>query len=111
MKITKWLEDVDFFDGKIQIESIHETDTTQEVRIILPEGKAMKEHKAPSSITIQVLKGKVWLDTDGIRHELYYGDMVSLDENIPHFLGAFKNSVIRITLSKIDTVQRMQKAI
>ncbi len=106
MKIINWFKDLDFQSG-LKIEALHEGKGTKEIRIIMPKGELMKEHKAPEEIMVQVLKGRIWFEVLGDRYEFDRGDMISLEAKVPHSLGAFEDSVIRLSLNKKDEVKRV----
>ncbi len=108
MKTSQWLKDVSFENG-LNIQAMLETNTAKDIRIIMPKDEMMKEHKAPGAIVVQILQGKIWFEVDGQKHEFNSGDMLSLEALVPHSLGAYENSVIRLTLSKIDDVNRVLK--
>jgi quercetin dioxygenase-like cupin family protein len=69
----------------------------------------MKEHKAPFPITVQVIEGKIDFGVEGANFELVTGDLIGLEANIPHDLKAIEESIVRLSLSKLDSVQRVQK--
>ncbi len=108
MKTAKWFEDVTFDKG-LNIGALIETDTSKEIRIVMPKDEIMKEHKAPGAIVVQILKGHIWFEVEGERYEFKSGDMLSLDAQVPHSLGGLEDSIIRLTLSKIDSVNRVLK--
>ena len=88
-----------------------ETDFTKEIRIVFREGQFMKEHKAGYPIVIEVLEGAIDFGVNGEMIELNQHDMITLSANVPHDLKALKDSIVRLTLSKLDTVDRVQKVV
>ena len=44
-----------------------------------------------------------------VQYKLIKGDLVSLEASIPHDLVAVENSIVRLTLSKLDSVDRVVK--
>ncbi len=109
MQTIQWFENVSF-DAGLDIKALLQTDSSKEIRIIMPKDAAMKEHKAPGAIVVQVLQGHIWFEVEGKKSEFKAGDMLSLDANIPHSLGGLEDSIIRLSLSKIDDVKRVWKA-
>ncbi len=106
MKTAKWFNEVTFDEG-LNIQALMETESSKEIRIIMPKGEIMKEHKAPGAIVVQVLNGKIWFEVEGNKHEFKSGDMLALDAKVPHSLGGLEDSIIRLSLSKIDSVKRV----
>jgi quercetin dioxygenase-like cupin family protein len=106
MEKSSFLENLRFGD-KVQIDKMVETPFSKEIRICMAGGNVMKEHTAPGAITILVLKGRVTITSMGEHAELENGEMVCFDANVPHSLEAHEESVIRLTLSKNDSVKRV----
>lgn len=109
MKIESFNEDVVFGD-KISTKVILETSFSKEIRILLKSGQLMKEHKAPFPIIVQVLEGEIDFGILGKIHKLQKGAIVTLNANVPHDLTALQDSIVRLTLSKLDTVSRVENA-
>jgi len=74
-------------------------------------GQVMKEHKAPFPILIHVLDGEINFTAAGEKSLLKKGSIVTLEGNVPHDLTANQDSVVRLTLSKLDKVERVDKVI
>jgi len=71
----------------------------------------MKKHKAPFPIVVQVLSGAIDFNVNESIQYLKEGGMISLKANIPHDLTAREESVVRLTLSKLDKAERLEKVI
>ena len=57
---------------------------------------------------VHVLEGKIDFGVQGVISSLEKGAIIALEGNIPHDLTALKDSVIRLTLSKLDTAKRVE---
>ena len=109
MKIESFNENLDFNDNRIVIKVLLESSFSKEIRILLKQGQIMKEHQAPFPIIVHVLEGEIDFGVQGHIHQLKKGDMITLAGNIPHDLTALENSVVRLTLSKLDKAERVEK--
>lgn len=97
------------FANKPQIDLMLETSTSKEIRICMDQGNLMHEHTAPGAITIMVLEGAVVIASDERRFILHQGDMLFFDANVPHSLEALARSVVRLSLAKHDTIERVNQ--
>jgi len=95
------------FEGRVQTDKMFETLFSKEVRICMAKGNTMKEHTAPGAITIMVLKGVITVASGNETVNLSDGEMVCFDANTPHSLKAHEQSIIRLSLSKNDSVNRV----
>jgi quercetin dioxygenase-like cupin family protein len=95
------------FETKPVIEMLLETPFSKEIRICMGEGVMMREHTAPNAITIMVLEGSVTIESLGSSVCLTSGDTIYFDPKVPHSLHATLQSVVRLTLAKTDTLQRV----
>lgn len=111
MKIESFNENLNFSDQKIVTKVLLETSFSKEIRILLKEGQIMKEHKAPFPIIVHVLEGVINFGIQGKEHLLMNGDIINLDANVPHDLSAQKDSIVRLTLSKLDKPERVENVI
>lgn len=109
MNITSFNESLIFDDYKISTKVIIETSFSKEIRILLKQGQMMKEHQAPYPILIHILEGEISIGINGTKEVLSKGNIVALDAQIPHDLTAIDDSIIRLTLSKYDSVERVEK--
>jgi len=110
MKIKSFSENLDYNDNRIVTQVILETSFSKEIRILLKNGQIMNEHKAPLPIIVHVLKGKIDFGVEGEILSLKKGDIITLESNISHDLTAKEDSIIRLTLSKLDDANRVKKA-
>lgn len=106
MKTANFNDDKIFGD-KIVTKVILESDFSKEIRILLGTGQVMKEHESKFPIVIHVLSGSIDLGVKKVTHKLNKGGIIALEANVPHDLSALKDSVIRLTLSKSDSVERV----
>jgi quercetin dioxygenase-like cupin family protein len=103
-------KDLEFSDEKIVTKVILESSFSKEIRILLKSGQVMKEHKAPFPIIVHLLEGEIDFGVQGAVHLLKKGAIITLEGNIPHDLTARKDSIVRLTLSKLDKAERVEKA-
>ena len=92
----------------IKTEVILESSFTKEIQISLQKGKVMREHKTPYAIVVHMIRGKVDFNVGPEVYHLVEGDILSLEGNIVHELHAIEDSVVRLTLSKHDKVERVK---
>lgn len=109
MKTESFSENLDFNDNKVTTKVILESSFSKEIRILLKAGQKMKEHQAPYPIIVHVLEGAIDFGVQGETHHLKAGDILTLEGKIPHDLTAQKDSVVRLTLSKLDKSERVEK--
>lgn len=107
MKKSSFNEDIAFNDDKVAVKVIFETEVSKEIRILFKEGQQMKEHKTAFPITVHVLKGCIDFGVNGEKHKLAEGAIIALPGNVPHDLHATEESMVRLTLSKSDNIQRV----
>ena len=69
------------------------------VLIAMRKGAEMIKHKADGLISVQVLEGKMVLNTDERSVKLGAGQMLALHEGIPHSLLAKKKTIFLLTLT------------
>lgn len=68
------------------------------IRMVLPAGKIISEHKAPGEIIVQCLEGDITFTTMGEPKKLRAGDMLYLAASEPHALEAAKDSSFLLTI-------------
>ena len=111
MTIASFTKNKIFNDEKITVQLILETSFSKEIRILLKEGQVMKEHQAPLPIIVHILEGKIDFGIKGEVQQLQKGDLIALKARVPHDLHAKENSVVRLSLSKLDSAERVQQVI
>lgn len=109
MNIKSFNENLEFSHNRIITQVILETSFSKEIRILLKNGQTMKEHKAPFPIIVHILEGKIDFGVEGELITLKKGDVITLDSNIYHDLTAKEDSIVRLTLSKLDDASRVVK--
>lgn len=68
------------------------------IRMVLPAGKTLSEHKAPGEIIVQCLEGDITFTTMGEPKQLRAGDMLYLAAGEPHALTAIEDSSFLLTI-------------
>lgn len=111
MQITSINSELTFDPQRPIIKVLLDTDFTKEIRITMHQGTIMKEHKTHFPIVVHVVEGAISFGVNNQVLELITGDMIALNPSVPHDLKAHKNSVIRLTLSKQDTVERVERVV
>ena len=108
MKTASIYQDLEFNENKPAIKVILETDFTKEIRILMRENQEMKEHQTPFPIVVELLEGEIIFGVEGQNYEVKKGDLLTLSGGVPHNLIAKKESVIRLTLSELDSSKRVE---
>jgi len=109
MKTAAFLNDIQYNEEKVAISLLLETDFSKEIRIVFKKNQVMKDHKAPYPIVVQVLKGSINFGVNNEVKKLNSGDIISLEAKVIHNLTALEDSVVRLTLSKSDSVNRVKE--
>ncbi|MBE7652274.1 cupin domain-containing protein [Tenacibaculum finnmarkense] len=108
MKVASFLEDIKFNENKPAVSLLLDTGFSKEIRIVFKKGQVMEAHQAPFAIIVQVIKGCIDFGVDNEIKQLNAGDIISLKPQVVHDLTAVGESVVRLSLSKTDTVKRVE---
>lgn len=109
MKTASLMQDLVFAEGRPAIKVLMDTDAGKEIRIRFKKGQIMKEHSAPLPIVVEVFDGEIDFGVNGVVHNMKRGDLIALDPKVPHDLTALDDSIVRLSLSKGDSVSRVKK--
>lgn len=111
MNTASLIKDLEYKENKPAVSILLETKQSKEIRIALRAGQIMKEHKTPYPIVVEIFEGKIDFGVQGELLHLAKGDLIALDGGVPHDLTALENSIVRLTLSKADSLKRVEKII
>ncbi len=78
--------------------TIFKTDAMEAIRLVMPAGKQIAEHKAPGEITVQCLEGQVKFTARGATQTLDQHQMLYLETAEPHAVEAVKDSSVLVTI-------------
>ncbi len=67
------------------------------IRLVLPTGKQIAEHKAKGEITVQCLEGRVAFMSHDNRVELAAGTIIYLKAGVPHSLESLEDATVLVT--------------
>ena len=108
MKTSSLAKNITYKADRANVEPIFETSFSKEIRITMAKGQEMKEHQTPYPIVVELLSGEIIFGVEGQNYEVKKGDLLTLSGGVPHNLIAKKESVIRLTLSKLDSSKRVE---
>jgi len=109
MKSTNIFKDAIYNDDRVAITVLFETETTKEIRILFKAGQIMKKHQTSFPISVALVEGELDFGVNNEVHNLIKGDILALNGGVPHDLTAKTDCIVRLTLSKLDTVDRVIK--
>lgn len=105
---ASFYKNLTFSDTSVVITSMLESNFGKEIRIAFNDGQTMKEHKTKFPITVMTLRGSIKFTVGEEIHLLDEGDMIALEGDVMHELKATKQSVVRLSLHKSDSVERVK---
>ena len=68
------------------------------IRVVLPAGKALRQHDTPGEITVQCIEGEVEFSIGPTAHMLRAGDFLHLAPRAPHALRAIRDASLLVTI-------------
>jgi len=108
IKTASFFTDLEFSDKSVVITPMLDSNFGKEIRIAFKEGQVMKEHKTKFPITVMTLRGSIEFGVGEETFVLNEGDVIALEGNVMHELKATAESVVRLSLHKADTVERVK---
>jgi quercetin dioxygenase-like cupin family protein len=84
--------------GSTKTSTLFKTEVMEAIRLVLPAGKHVAEHKAPGEITVLCLEGRVTFTSQGVPKELSAGDLLYLTAADPHAVEAMEDSSLLVTI-------------
>jgi len=100
-------DNIEYSDKKVQITPLFESNSSKEIRIVFKKDQIMKEHQTKFPITVEIFEGSIDFGVSGEVHTLVKGDIVALEGSVKHDLKATQDSIVRLSLSKGDSVARV----
>jgi len=111
MNIASFFQDLTFSDKAVVIKALIDSDFGKEIRIAFKKNQVMKEHKTKFPITVMVLKGSVAFSIGDNTATLNSGDVIAVEGGVMHELQALEESVVRLSLHKNDSVDRVKSTV
>lgn len=111
MQTSSITDALSYNDLKPNVSVLLETENTKEIRILMKAGQLMKEHQTPFPIVVEIFEGSIEFGVNGKVLALTRGDLLSLEGGVPHNVQCISDSIIRLSLSKKDQVERVRKVI
>ncbi|MGH1538587.1 MAG: cupin domain-containing protein [Gammaproteobacteria bacterium] len=78
--------------------AIVKTDEMELIRLSLPLGKEIPNHKVSGPITVHCIKGKIEFTAMGATQELSQWELLHLMPGEPHSVTAIEDSVVLLTI-------------
>ena len=108
IKTASFFTDLEFSHKSVVITPMLDSNFGKEIRIAFQEGQVMKEHKTKFPITVMTLRGSIEFGVGEEMFVLNKGDVIALEGNVMHELKATQESVVRLSLHKSDSVDRVK---
>ena len=108
---ASFYDNLEFSDKAVVITPLLNSTFGKEIRIAFKEGQEMKEHQTKFPITVMTMRGNIEFSVDDECYILKEGNVISLEGGVMHALKATEESVVRLSLHKGDTVERVNSLI
>ncbi|MEN8927349.1 MAG: cupin domain-containing protein [Flavobacteriales bacterium] len=108
MKTASLLKGLEYNKSKPVIKVLFDTSFTKEIRIAMKAGTAMKKHQTGFPIVIEMVDGHLDFGVNNETLDLQKGDLIALEAGVPHDLKAKTDCIVRLTLTKYDTPERVE---
>jgi len=79
--------------------AILKADELEVIRVVVPQGKTLPQHRVPGEITLLCIEGEADLQTPGAVQQLRPGDFVHLRGGTPHALTGRSDASLLLTIS------------
>jgi len=106
--LASFYDDLTFSDKSVVITPLLDSNFGKEIRIAFKQNQEMKAHQTKFPITVMTLKGNIAFSVENEIYTLKEGDVISLEGGVMHSLKAIEESVVRLSLHKGDTVERVK---
>lgn len=111
MKTASLIDNLVHKEDRPAITVLLDSEAGKEIRIAFKKDQIMKEHKTGFPIVVEIFDGAINFGVNGEVLQLKKGDLITLDSNVPHDLKAMEDSIVRLSLNKLDTAQRVEKVV
>ena len=81
-----------------QTKTLVRAEQIEVIRLIVPAGKQIEEHKAKGEIVVHCLEGRVAFTAFGKMHNLEAGKLLYLPTGEPHSLKGIENALLLLTI-------------
>lgn len=108
MKLADLTKEIAYKEDRPAINVMIDSEAGKEIRIVFKEGQVMKKHQAPFPIVVEIFRGSIDFGVNDEVLKLTEGMLISLDSNVPHDLLANEDSIVRLSLNKLDNASRVE---
>jgi quercetin dioxygenase-like cupin family protein len=81
-----------------QTQTLVRTEQMEVIRLVVPKGKEIEEHKAKGEIVVQCLEGRVAFTAFGKTQTLEAGKLLYLPTGEPHSVKGIENASLLLTI-------------
>lgn len=92
--LKTWSQDIPVEKSK----AVLKTNELEVARLVLPAGKALKEHQVTGPITVHCIGGSIEFTAMGVTQQLNPDQLLYLAPDEPHALTAITDSIILLTI-------------
>lgn len=94
VNLKTWADD----QPDARTKAIVKSEEMELIRLSLPAGKEIANHKVSGPITVHCIKGRVEFTAMGATQEISQGELLHLMPGEPHSVIAVENSVVLLTI-------------